>query len=449
MEIKNIIRMIRRWAWLLAFGLVVGGLSGNLVRLFQTPIDQTSARILVLRPAQAEENTDAYLSDQQLAQSNIQFLTTSPLLEGASSLPHTGRSAMIGLLFSVGIVFLFEYFDDTLRSPEDVARILNLAVIGHLGEIINRREGESVDVHVLNNPRSPVSEAVRSLFTNLKFTNIDRALKTILVTSSGPAEGKTMIAVSLATIIAQGGKRVLLVDADMRRPRIHKIFGLANQIGLSTLFRGNITVRLVMQSIVGLENLFIITSGELPPNPTELLGSAIMDQILHEAGQDVDVIVVDSPPSSVADYQILAAKLDGVLMVIRPGHTHADAALGLLEQVGRVGGSILGVVMNKIPRSSNHYGGYYSQPREGNQAGLHENNQTMSLLPQADSQGVGYFDQQQYQSPKNFDNVFQSCEQLEVNLPPKDLPATPNIITKPRKGRKSLRISEELTYSIQ
>jgi capsular exopolysaccharide synthesis family protein len=269
---------------------------------------------------------------------------------------NTGLSAVVGLLLAGGIAFLIEYLDDTIRTPEDIERILKLPVIGYIGNI-DVGQGEAVDLHVLMHPRSPISEAFRSLRTNLEFTNVDRALKKILVTSAGPSEGKTMVAVNLAAIIAQGGKRVLLIDADMRRPRIHSIFGISNRVGLSTLFRGNMTVRSVMRAVEGLENVFIITSGNLPPNPTELLASTKMDHILQEASQDVDVIIVDSPPSIVADFQVLATKLDGVLMVVQPGNTRADAAFAMLEQLGRVDGSMLGVVLNKIPRDSYHYSG--------------------------------------------------------------------------------------------
>mgnify|MGYP000406440476 CR=1 FL=1 len=126
----------------------------------------------------------------------------------------------------------------------------------------------------------PASEAYRTLRTNVTFVNAEqRQLKLIVVTSPGPGEGKSTIAANLAAIIAQGGKRVLLIDADMRRPRIHSIFGISNRVGLSTLFRGNMTVRSVMSAVAGVDNIFIIPSGSPPPNPTELLASARMDQI--------------------------------------------------------------------------------------------------------------------------------------------------------------------------
>jgi capsular exopolysaccharide synthesis family protein len=219
-----------------------------------------------------------------------------------------------------------------------------------------------VDVHVLKHPRSPISEAFRSLRTNLEFTNVDQSLKKILVTSSGPGEGKSTIASNLAAIIAQGGKRVLLIDADMRRPRVHEIFKITNHVGLSNLFRGTMPLNLVMREIPGAQNLLIISSGSLPPNPTELLASSKMDQILLEASREVDVIIIDSPPSLVADYQVLSTKMDGVLLVVQPGTTRADSASTMLSQLGRVKAVALGVVLNKISRNNRYYGGhqYYS-----------------------------------------------------------------------------------------
>ena len=270
---------------------------------------------------------------------------------------NTGLAAAVGLMLAGGIAFLIEYLDDTIRTPEDVDRILKLPIIGYIGDI-NIGKGEVVDMHVVKHPRSPVSEAFRSLRTNLEYTNVDRSLTKLLVASSGPGEGKSTVASNLAAMMAQGGKRVLLIDADMRRPRVHSIFGSSNRVGLSTLFRGNMTVRSAMRKVDGMENIFILPSGSPPPNPTELLASAKMDQILLEASREVDVIVVDSPPSIVADYQVLSTKMDGVLIVIQPGMTHAESAVAMLNHLERVNANTLGVVLNKIPRNST-YGGYH------------------------------------------------------------------------------------------
>ena len=307
---------------------------------------------------------------------------------------NTGLAAVVGLMLAGGIAFLIEYLDDTLRTPEDIERVLKLPIIGYIGNFKIGKD-DAVDVHVMKNPRSPFAEAFRSLRTNLEYTNVDRSLNKILIASSGPGEGKSTIASNLAAIIAQGGKRVLLIDADMRRPRIHTIFGISNRVGLSTLFRGSLTVRSAMRPVVGVDNMFIIPSGSPPPNPTELLASARMDQILLEASREVDMIIVDSPPSLVADYQVLSTKMDGVLLVIQPGITHADTASAMMEHLERVSANTLGIVLNKIPHNSYyggyHYyssyskrGGYYYQAEEQIQPQAQAEEQPVRSLPQAE-----------------------------------------------------------------
>lgn len=373
---------------------------------------------------------------------------------------NTGLAAIIGLLLAGGIVFLIEYMDDTIRTPEDIERVLNLPIIGYIGDM-DIQPGELADVHVLYHPRSPVSEAFRSLRTNLEFTKVDQALDKILITSSGPGEGKTTIAINLATIIAQSGKRVLLIDADMRRPRIHTIFGISNRMGLSTLFRGNAAVQSVIRPVQGMHNVFIMPSGSPPPNPTELLASAKMDHILQEASQFVDMIIVDSPPSLVADYQVLASKLDGVLVIIQPGHTRADAAYAMLEQIGRVNGRALGVVLNKIPHDSYYYGGYhhyyyYYSNKRNHYAPLPEQ-ESRSLLQEASApaqppeQPMEFYTPAQTE-PKEVTEYYNPIiprGRVEVYTPIKDVPATVNVITQPKKQKNEFRPNETSSYIIQ
>jgi tyrosine-protein kinase len=268
-------------------------------------------------------------------------------------------AAMVGLMIAGGIAFVVEYLDDTLKTPEDVQRLLNLSVIGFIGEMPEADKAKT-GVYALVQPRSPISEAFRSLRTNLEFSSVDRPLRKLLVTSASPNDGKTTVAVNLAVIIAQGGKHVVLVDADLRKPRVHTFVGLPNRTGLSDLFRGAIPSQLAMQRLDGSE-VAVITSGSLPPNPSELLASARMDQILTELTGTSDTIVLDSPPALVTDIQILAAKADGVLVVVRPGRTKTQAARATLEQLRRTGARVLGVVFNGIPRSRPYYYGAYQQ----------------------------------------------------------------------------------------
>jgi capsular exopolysaccharide synthesis family protein len=282
------------------------------------------------------------------------------------TLVNTALSMAVGLMLAAGIVFLIEYLDDTLKTPEDVARVLGLPVLGFVAEM-KYRNNSAEEVYVSRQPRSPVSEAFRSLRTNLEFAAVQKPIRSLLVTSPGPAEGKTTVATNLAAIFSQANKRVALVDGDMRRPHIHSMFGMSNRDGLSNLFRNQASPHSVSRSKVDLPHLMIITSGSLPPNPAELLGSERMEQILKDLDSLVDTVVIDTPPSVVADAQVLAAKVDAVVMVIQPGVTHAEAARVTLETFKRAGARVVGVVLNRIPRNRNYYYGgyqYYSPYNE-------------------------------------------------------------------------------------
>ena len=264
----------------------------------------------------------------------------------------------VGLMLMAGLVFLIEYLDDTLRTPEDVERALKLPVIGYIAEM-QAPKSQDEYLYVNRQPRSPVSEAFRSLRVNLEYAGVDRPLHTILVTSPGPGEGKTTVAANLAAIIAQAGKNVLLLDADLRRPKIHKVLGVTNRIGLSDLFRERLSLQSVRNRWNGTKEMAVITSGTLPPNPAELLGSDRMGFILGELSSSAEVVVIDSPPTVVTDAQVMAPKVDGILLVIQPGQTRADSATAACEQFERAGGRLLGVVFNRIPRNRNHYYGGY------------------------------------------------------------------------------------------
>ncbi len=272
-------------------------------------------------------------------------------------------SAVVGLLFAASAVFLVEYLDDTLKTPDDVKEILGLPVIGLVGELPSGGNGnkqQKTGMHVANHPRSPVSEAFRSLRTNLEFSSIDHPLKMIMVTSPGAAEGKTTVAANLAIALAQSGKNVLLLDADLRRPNVHQQFDIPNRLGLSDLVRGKINIADVTQKSDAIKQLSIITSGSLPPNPAELLGSDRMRKLLDELKQHFEMIVIDSPPLMVADPQIISGLTDGTIYVIRPGKTRAITARMPLEELERIKVKVLGVVLNRIPRNRDYYyGGYH------------------------------------------------------------------------------------------
>lgn len=275
--------------------------------------------------------------------------------------PQPMRNGMLGgatgLLLMGAIAFLIEYMDDTLKTPEDVTRALDLPVIGLIGNMGHKKDDQA-SVFVAQHPRSPVSEAFRTLRTNLDFAAIDKPVRSLLITSSGPTEGKTTVTVNLAAALAQGDRKVALVDADLRRPKIHRFFALNNRVGLTDLFRLSNAPLGEVKSL-GNNQVTVIPSGTLPPNPAELLSSEKMTRILEKLESYHDIVLVDSPPFIVTDPIILSAKVDGVLIVIEPGQTRIEAAQALVEQLNRAGARVLGVVLNPIsPRQAHYYGKY-------------------------------------------------------------------------------------------
>ena len=268
-------------------------------------------------------------------------------------------AAGIGFVLAAGAAYLLDYLDDTLKTPEDVKRVLDIPIIGFIGETRETEDGDG-KLYVSDNPRSPVTEAYRTLRANLQFLSEAKQIKSILITSTSVGAGKTYVAANLSAVIAQGGKEVVLVDADLRKPRVHEVFNISNDFGLSNIFLNGLDVNKAIKSIKT-EKIKLISSGNLPPNPAEILASEQMDKILADLENMADFVLIDSPPLIVSDALFLAAKVDGVLIVIQPGQSRKKAVHSMLEQFDRAGARVLGVVLNKIPRSSIvEYGGYYS-----------------------------------------------------------------------------------------
>jgi capsular exopolysaccharide synthesis family protein len=303
----------------------------------------------------------------------------------------------IGLIFAAGIIFLVEYLDNTLRSPEDVEQILGLPILGYISEMQHQKDGSNL--YVTQYPRSPATEAFRSLRTNLGPTKEGRPVRTILVTSARPSEGKSTIAANLAAIFAQVSRRVILVDADMRRPSIHRVVRIPNRAGLSTLLKDTLKPQDVWKKLVDAPELFVITGGTLPPNPTELLSSEKMLMVLSDLYTQADMIIIDSPPSIVADAQVLSSLVDGVILVIRPGKSQIDEVRATLTQLKRSGAHILGVVFNRIPPNrSQYYGGYrfyspnsysaypgYNQPLKKSTQSVYKSNNSPATVSKSSS----------------------------------------------------------------
>ncbi|MGQ0601046.1 MAG: polysaccharide biosynthesis tyrosine autokinase [Anaerolineales bacterium] len=258
-----------------------------------------------------------------------------------------------GLVLAAGAAYLIELLDNNVKGVEEIRHLLPFPILGYIGEMEHDKSG--LVLSVADRPLSPVAEGFRSLRTNLEFVGVDRPLRTILVTSANPGDGKTSIAMNLAIMMAQSEKRVILLDADMRRPATHRALGIPNREGLSDLFRGHVTVSEVAR-VWRNDRLKVITSGTVPPNPTELLSSARMDQVLLTLQDEADIVIIDSPPFFVADTWVLASKVDGVLLVVRPGYTRRNMIRNLLEQIKRVNAKVIGLALNRMASPQSSYG---------------------------------------------------------------------------------------------
>ena len=276
------------------------------------------------------------------------------------TLINTALAAVVGAMLAVGTAFLVEYLDDTIKTPDDVSRALGLTALGAIGRLAKGGE----ELVVAAQPFSPVAEAFRTLCTNVRFSSINGPLRTLLVTSPGPTEGKSVTAANLALAMAQAGLSVVAVDADLRRPRLGHLLGLDLREGVSaerlwwglsgSLLDGRTDGMLHPTQVEGLR---VLPSGELPPNPAELMGSQHMQELLHQLAQQVDVVLIDSPPVLlVADATALAQRVDGVLLVLEAGKTRRGAARQAVESLRQVGANLVGVVLNGVPT---HKGSYY------------------------------------------------------------------------------------------
>ena len=275
------------------------------------------------------------------------------------TLLNTLLGGLAGLILSASIVVLRESTDDTIKSREDVEKLLETQVIGYILDIAN--EGDDDGIYVARVPRSPVAEAFRSLRTNLEFSGDAKPIKSILVTSSGPSEGKTTIAANLAAILAHSGKKVVLIDADLRRPRIHRYTGVSNTTGLSDFINAKQEEDLAgyLQKPDNIAELAVLPSGGLPPNPSELLASEKMRHFMQRLSGCYDYIVIDAPPMVVADPHVLSGMVDGVILVMVPGKTRTDVVRAIREQMQKSRAYLLGVVFNRLKhRRQAGYTGY-------------------------------------------------------------------------------------------
>jgi len=274
---------------------------------------------------------------------------------------------MASLLLGIGLAFLLEFMDRTLKTAEDVNAAVGapfLGIIPVVDEIPKEATPEMIrerDLYVFRHPTSRAAECCRSIRTNILFSSADRPMKTITISSPRPREGKTTSSIYLGSIMAQGGQRVLLVDTDLRRPRMHKSLGVSRATGLTNLIMHEVTIEDVVKT-TDIPNLYVMPCGPTPPNPAELLLTKRFREVLADLQARFDFILLDSPPLlAVTDAVILARLSDGVVLIAQAGKTAADDARQAASHLRDVGAPILGVILNDMDISDRRYGYYYYQ----------------------------------------------------------------------------------------
>ena len=266
--------------------------------------------------------------------------------------------ALMGLIGGMALVFFLDYLDNTIKEPEQAEAALGLPILGVVSRRHKHQHGP--EEAVLRDPLSPFAESYRGLRTAIFLSFADRPPKRILFTSSGAGEGKSTTAVNLAMVLAQSEKRVLLVDGDLRKPRLHQIFKVNNSKGLSTYLAGATDGHILCHT--NIPNLSVIPAGPIPPNPSELLISSRLGMLLDSVGQEFDVIICDSPPVlPVSDARLLSSLFDGVILVALAGKTSYDIAQRSIKMLRDINARLLGVVINslEIEKTSYYHHSYY------------------------------------------------------------------------------------------
>jgi polysaccharide biosynthesis transport protein len=260
-------------------------------------------------------------------------------------------SAVIGLVLAAGGAFLMEYLDDTIKDPEEIEKIAGLPTLGMIVKVNGNTDSEKLIA--ANDPFNPMVESFRVMRNNIQYMVIDQPYRVLLITSSSPYEGKSMILANLAVVIANAGQRVILVDSDFRHPSQDKIFEIPNEDGLSTAVRDQNTSICNYLQEVGIENLRVLPSGPLPPHPIKLLESNRMKERLNELKSQADMVLFDSPPFlMLSDAAVLSTQVDGVILVVDAGRTRTKDFRLTVQEMKRIHVPLIGVVINHANRSS-------------------------------------------------------------------------------------------------
>lgn len=282
----------------------------------------------------------------------------------ASNESNTKEMIMINggaLALSLMIIFMLFYFDNTVKDQEQVEEKTNLPVLGSVPLVSKKKEDKSKDLIVHNDPKSPISEGIRTIRTNLQFSNVDTVNKKIMITSSMPGEGKSFTSANLATAFAQDGNKVLIVDCDMRKGRVHKIFEISNSKGLSNLLIDNIEKNYKKYiKKTKIENLEVLPSGTVPPNPSELLNSEANKKLIDILEKEYDYIIFDCVPiNGLPDSLIMTNLVNKVMIVCAANVTPTELLQKTKTSLQNVDANIAGIIVNKTKTAYNKYYGHY------------------------------------------------------------------------------------------
>lgn len=307
-------------------------------------------------------------TETQIAKS-IDLGDTSVIVVSEASIPggpvkpnkqmNTAIAMLLGMMLFTLLAFLLEYLDNTLKTPDDITRELDLPSLGVIPKMTKKNTPENFDGLITSsNPKSPIAEAYRTLRTNIGFASVDKKYRSILISSTNPQDGKSTTAANLAVAMAQAGNRVILVDCDLRKPVLHKTFKKENSRGFTNYLTQKLPLTEVVQKVM--DNLDVITSGPVPPNPSEILSSQKARALWAELLNLYDYILIDSPPVlAVADASILASQVEAVIGIVKSGSTRNDLGRMAKEQLLTANATIIGMVLNEMKAESQDYEYYY------------------------------------------------------------------------------------------
>ena len=273
-----------------------------------------------------------------------------------------------GLILGIALALLFEYLDDSINTPEDVRRALGneVTVVGVVPNWSEWKDGRRGEIVTVSQPKSPVAEAYRAIRTSISFVGLDNPVSSLSITSPSAGAGKTTTLANLAVVLAGAGRKVIVVDCDLRRPRLHTFFGLRNDIGFTSVLIGEQPLSAALQRVPGIERLSLLASGPIPPNPSELLSSSRLTGILRQLRADGAFVLVDSPPLlPVTDGALIASVMDSTLLVASAGRSTRKHLRQAVDTLRRAHAPLTGIVLNRVASSDSAYYYYYEDRETG------------------------------------------------------------------------------------